>query len=266
MMKKTIKVIALILAIAAVTASLRGLILQTKTGPAIMTGNYASLAAGGKELYCGMEAACAKGSRFMVFPMEEYCASSTGRLEGLTQQDLAVTAYLEDHPEEMRVTGVAYTHIPFLGLSVGVLTCDNDVTEEKEAQGLAAAERLCQSLEGLTEREQVWALYQALTSTVTYCADDATDHTMYAALVEREACCEGIAKAMSWCLSRLGIENRIIVANLPSGRGHAWNSVKLDGVWYEFDPTGDLGREPEGWRFYLAEEELHPGAQRFFAC
>lgn len=261
-MKKIMKFTAFILVAAAATMSVRSLAAQAVAAPAAVTEKYACLNADGQAFYCGLENACSSNNTFFVCPMDLLCILPPNQ-KLQEQRIMAITTYGEDHPEKMRLKNVTCFQIPLMGLMVGVINYDSEITEEQESQGLATAEQLCRSLEKLSEGEQVWTLYQLLTSSVTYCADDSIDHTMYGAVVEGEACCEGIAKAMSWCLSRLGIENQIIRATMPSGNGHVWNSVKLDGDWYELDPTWDLGWEPECWKYYMVEH-LHPDALRKF--
>lgn len=61
--------------------------------------------------------------------------------------------------------------------------------------------------------------------------------TIYGALVQKKALCEGYAKAYSYLCNLAGIENVIVTgqANVP----HMWNMVKLGGNWYHVDVTWD---------------------------
>ena len=61
--------------------------------------------------------------------------------------------------------------------------------------------------------------------------------TVYGALVEKKALCEGYAKAFSYLCNLAGIENVIVTGEtyVP----HMWNMVKLDGNWYHVDVTWD---------------------------
>lgn len=263
-MKKIIKLTALVLAVVAMVTTLRTLAALSVSASLSATENFLALDADYQGLYLALENACTKDASVFIFPTQEPLWEYLDPERDVLRTDTC-TAYLLDHPEEMRFTCVQTTPIPLVGVTVGIVHYDRSLTDEQERQGLEAAEQLCQELEGLSPCEQVESLYRYLTATVTYAVEDNVDHTMYGALVDQDACCEGVAKAMSWCLSRLGIENRIIAATMPTGNGHAWNSLKLDGVWYEFDPTWDLGREPESWKYYMAEE-LHPDAERLLAC
>ncbi|MBP1549423.1 MAG: hypothetical protein J6A05_05405 [Oscillospiraceae bacterium] len=61
--------------------------------------------------------------------------------------------------------------------------------------------------------------------------------TVYGALVEKKALCEGYAKAFAYLCNLAGIENVIVTGEtyVP----HMWNMVKLDGNWYHVDVTWD---------------------------
>lgn len=61
--------------------------------------------------------------------------------------------------------------------------------------------------------------------------------TVYGALVEKKALCEGYAKAFAYLCNLAGIENVIVTGEtyVP----HMWNMVKLDGNWYHIDVTWD---------------------------
>ncbi|MBQ8568409.1 MAG: hypothetical protein IJ446_04245 [Oscillospiraceae bacterium] len=61
--------------------------------------------------------------------------------------------------------------------------------------------------------------------------------TVYGALVDKKALCEGYARAFSYLCSRSGIENIIVTGT--AGEAHMWNMVKLDGNWYHVDVTWD---------------------------
>lgn len=61
--------------------------------------------------------------------------------------------------------------------------------------------------------------------------------TVYGALVQKKALCEGYAKAYSYLCNLAGIENFIVTGQTTVP--HMWNMVKLDGNWYHVDVTWD---------------------------
>lgn len=64
-------------------------------------------------------------------------------------------------------------------------------------------------------------------------------NTIYGALVQKNALCEGYAKAFSYLCNLAGIENTIVTGLTGAGVYHMWNMVKLGGNWYHVDVTWD---------------------------
>lgn len=75
-------------------------------------------------------------------------------------------------------------------------------------------------------------------------------YTVYGALVEHKAVCEGIAKTVKLLLNMLDVKC-IVVSGKYDGHGHAWNMVKLNDWSYNLDVTMDMGRV------------VHPGMMRY---
>ena len=66
--------------------------------------------------------------------------------------------------------------------------------------------------------------------------------------------CDGYAKAFQWILRCLGIES-FVVYGTGDGDNHAWNKVRLDGVWYNLDVC---------WRDTLAEDTFFLKSDSWF--
>ena len=90
-------------------------------------------------------------------------------------------------------------------------------------------------------------------------------HTAYGALVTdtkgnpNYAVCDGYTLAFEYLLQQCGIEVVFVAgmagADEASAGGHAWNTVKIDDVWYEVDSTwNDTGS---------MEDDLTPGTQDY---
>lgn len=101
--------------------------------------------------------------------------------------------------------------------------------------------------DGMSDFEKALAIYDYLSLTVTYddvaaaAAADADvgkyrSFTTYGALVDKLAVCDGIAGAFSLLCRIEGIEC-IEVSGLGNGGAHAWNKVRLGGLWYSVDAT-----------------------------
>ncbi len=63
--------------------------------------------------------------------------------------------------------------------------------------------------------------------------------TAYGCLVQKEANCEGYAKAFNLLASEMGLECVLVTGTTDEGENHAWNQVKVDGSWYNVDVTWD---------------------------
>lgn len=81
---------------------------------------------------------------------------------------------------------------------------------------------------------------EAMNKTDTY---GAVIHTETGALVNRLAVCDGYAKAYKLLCNKAGIECEVVygkaITDVNSDIGHAWNIVKIDGIWYQIDVTFD---------------------------
>ncbi|WP_022762514.1 InlB B-repeat-containing protein [Butyrivibrio sp. AD3002] len=69
--------------------------------------------------------------------------------------------------------------------------------------------------------------------------------TAYGALVKGTSVCEGYAMGLVYLLEGIDVDSMVVIGN--AGGLHAWNIVKIDGSWYETDPTWD-DYEPESSR------------------
>ena len=73
--------------------------------------------------------------------------------------------------------------------------------------------------------------------------ESAISHTLYGALINRVAVCDGYAKAFKYILDNAGISCVEICGIAQNSAGesesHAWNYVLLNGRWYAIDVTWD---------------------------
>ncbi len=63
-------------------------------------------------------------------------------------------------------------------------------------------------------------------------------YTPYGVLIDGAAVCNGYAETMYLLLNACGIECQVVVGKAEN-ENHAWNIVKIDGVWYQIDTTWD---------------------------
>ena len=68
-------------------------------------------------------------------------------------------------------------------------------------------------------------------------------YNMYGALVNREAVCEGYARAFKYLMDGLSIPCTVVIGTGTNSEGntenHAWNYVQIDNNWYAIDVTWD---------------------------
>ena len=97
---------------------------------------------------------------------------------------------------------------------------------------------------GMSAFEAEKYVYDLMFDSIVY--NENTEHSgsVYGALIEHNARCEGISKAFAWCMNELDI-GCITIAGTPLWENtsifssHSWNIVCLDGVWYHVDLTAD---------------------------
>lgn len=114
----------------------------------------------------------------------------------------------------------------------------NEVVNKKVAEAI-------KSFTG-TEYDKVLAAQIYLRSNVNYVeSKDYLQHTAYGALVNKEAVCEGYAKAYKLLMDAMGIPCDVVI-----NEEHAWNVVCLEGKWYLVDVTND-DTSGNGMNFFL---------------
>lgn len=68
-------------------------------------------------------------------------------------------------------------------------------------------------------------------------------YNLYGAIVNKEAVCEGYAKAFKYMLDQIGVESVVVIGKATNSSGetqnHAWNYVNLNDKWYAIDVTWD---------------------------
>ena len=98
---------------------------------------------------------------------------------------------------------------------------------------------------GMTELQKEKAIHDYIVNNTVYDIANYNkgtipeeDYTDYGVLILGKAVCEGYAKAMFRLLNQAGVECQYVVG-LGDGQPHAWNKVKIDGVFYNVDATFD---------------------------
>jgi hypothetical protein len=199
--------------------------------------------------------------------------SSTGETTLTNAFQLAINAFLLDHPEVFYLdvtkmymftestttikgttfkisigpdSGVSYLSEGFNSRSDVLIAEDNINT---------ALYKIKSSLSG-DIYNQIKQVHNYLIDTIDYDSESDSDlsHGIYGALVNKSAVCDGYTKAFKFILDNLGISCVEVcgIAQNSSGdtESHAWNDVLINGKWYAIDVTWDdpiiIGRSLKG--------------------
>ncbi len=116
------------------------------------------------------------------------------------------------------------------------------LAQAKSHLDIAAKEVLAKIDHNMTEAEKAFVVYTTLASMSKYDIDtyklssmkDEMPYTAYGALVDGNAVCNGYVLAFNYIMSLLGIETEVVTSD---SMGHSWSKVKIDGQWYNVDPT-----------------------------
>ena len=107
----------------------------------------------------------------------------------------------------------------------------------------------------MSELEKEIAIYKKVQELATYDykVQDCTKKPYgYYVLMEGFGVCSDYAEATALLMNLAGIECYEIesIPGDENGPGHAWNLVKIDGVYYEIDATWDDETEPLNWQYF----------------
>lgn len=106
---------------------------------------------------------------------------------------------------------------------------------------------------GMSDLEKVLVIHDYITYNIDYDYDNylkntvpSTSYTAYGSLTTGRAVCSGYAESFTELAKEAGLEVKYVsgTANNGSGKGyegHAWNQVKVNGVWYNMDTCWDDG-------------------------
>lgn len=119
-------------------------------------------------------------------------------------------------------------------------------TAQQEAEVAAKVQSVLSQLDlaNKTDYEKIKAIYDYICDHVVYDNDHLSDpgynlqYTAYAALLQGTSVCQGYSSLFYRMALEAGVDNRVIIGQ-SQGQHHAWNIVKLDGVYYNVDSTWD---------------------------
>lgn len=93
--------------------------------------------------------------------------------------------------------------------------------------------------ENTSDYEKLKAFHDYIVLNCTFTKESEHANTLYGALADGYAQCEGYAFAFDYLCSLADINCYTVAGTNPEGEAHAWNMVNLDGMWYHVDCTWD---------------------------
>jgi transglutaminase-like putative cysteine protease len=144
---------------------------------------------------------------------------------------------------------------------------------EAQRQIYSLADSLTQNCS--TDREKVKAIHDWMVKNIKYDIDNynadtipSKSYSYVGAILYKTCVCQGYAETFQYFMDVLGIECETITGNATNSSGvtggHAWNRVKLDGIWYYIDvtwddPVPDNGNSVYWYKYYLVTDPTFGG-------
>ena len=118
-----------------------------------------------------------------------------------------------------------------------VIECENIIKRE--------AQKILNQVTGKSDYQKILLIHDYLVDNVVYDQSINKEHiyNIYGALANKEAVCEGYAKAFKYLMDQIEIETILVIGvatdSNEQSQSHAWNYVNLNNVWYAIDVTWD---------------------------
>lgn len=212
--------------------------------------------AGEKQLYLGLLDVCFDISRDESDDVGRYPMPQIRVPYSLTEAQVrtAVKAVTDDHPEVFWITGtIGYYSDDDMTIIQVYSSCSPEEIDERINAVRAVANAFYATVpDGLSEFDRELMVHDYLTERVAYDTDvdpvnpadnDPAIYTVYGALVNQVAVCEGYARAFQMLLNGLGVDC-VGLMGQSENQLHMWNAVKLEDNWYQTDVTWDDREEP----------------------
>lgn len=151
-------------------------------------------------------------------------------------------AVMNDHPELFFVSGYTYSKVS-RGLKVTSISFRGDYTMSKE-DALEKKEWIesstkawCSEITGRDQYTKVKQIYEMVIKKTNYDMEAPDNQNIYSVLVKHASVCQGYAKSIQYLCNEIGMECILVQGKVNTGETHAWNCVKIDGMYYLLDAT-----------------------------
>ena len=146
--------------------------------------------------------------------------------------------------------------------TITYLKADGDTAAAEEAAVTNKVNEVYKSLQldGKSSYDKLKAIHDYIIDHVEYDYDNYKNdaylvkHATYSAAITGKTVCQGYAKYFYRLANKAGIECRVVDGTANGGR-HAWNLVKIDGKYYYVDVTWDDGNYDK-YTYFLKESDL----------
>lgn len=161
------------------------------------------------------------------------------------QVENAYNHYRDDYPQHFWLGTASYRsvgeNIISLTISNNAFGSDAESIRKREKEMLQKAQAILSKVDGSMkpiEREHI--IHDSLVNSIKYdtTLKEKNAHSLYGALVEGDAVCEGYSKAFQYLMREAGVQC-IVVKGGFNGDSHEWNMVEIDGKFYHIDVTAD---------------------------
>lgn len=171
--------------------------------------------------------------------------------EGLSRE-WAMTMYsnvINDHPELFYVShnyGVDYVGSTMTKIYPHYVLSSSEIDNAKKVFDAGVQKALAVVDSSMDDMQKALAIHDYICENATYDETGDMSHSAYAFFNTGHIVCAGYALSFSYLMKQLGIECEM-VTSIPGN--HGWNTVKINGKWYQVDCTwDDTGSSSNGYK------------------
>ena len=182
----------------------------------------------------------------------------------------AMTCYIMDNPLDSQLLASCDIRMENVsGRHNRIFACRREGTDEleialmKRDDAASVSSNFVDSIADLSDEEKLRAIHDRLCRGKYDTDINASSHTIYSALIDRNAVCDGYAYAFKYLCDLAGLKCIIVIGTfdkaLDSDPGHAWNLVWFEDSWKLVDISCDvydvsIGYEAPSYRHFLSDD------------